>query len=163
MGEEGLLGSCFVDLFSRLISTAGQPVPLRRQKSGQAADGSGSSVGAGLSVHQQRRMVVCRFFLQGSCKFGANCKNEHPGQHSAASSSAAAGAFSADSIKLDLTTDRPIWALTSYGPAKHELNLIAGIDVSQEELRLEFYKARTANNPQLYGESWAEACVACNS
>ncbi|KAK3070952.1 hypothetical protein LTR53_009541 [Teratosphaeriaceae sp. CCFEE 6253] len=25
-------------------------------------------------------MVVCPFFLQGRCKFGNNCKNEHPGQ-----------------------------------------------------------------------------------
>ncbi|TKA82122.1 hypothetical protein B0A55_01811 [Friedmanniomyces simplex] len=24
-------------------------------------------------------MVVCKFFLEGRCKFGSNCKNEHPG------------------------------------------------------------------------------------
>ncbi|KAF2835831.1 hypothetical protein M501DRAFT_997503 [Patellaria atrata CBS 101060] len=30
-------------------------------------------------------MVVCRFFLQGNCRFGANCRNEHPSSESRSS------------------------------------------------------------------------------
>jgi len=29
------------------------------------------------SVEQIRKMVVCRFFQEGRCKFGENCRNEH--------------------------------------------------------------------------------------
>lgn len=65
---------------------------------------------------------------------------------------AASGAFSAESIKQDLTVERPMWALTSYGPAKNEPNLISMIDLSQEELRWEYYQAVKANNPGLYRE-----------
>jgi nucleoporin NUP42 len=99
-------------------------------------------------------MVVCQFFQRGNCRFGSQCKNEHPGQKTlAAPAPASAGAFSAESIKQDLTTERPLWALTSYGPAKNEPNLIAGIDLSQEELRWEYVQAVKANNPAMYRKS----------
>lgn len=49
----------------------------------------------------------------------------------------------AESMTKDLTSsiDRPIWPLTSYGPAKFQPTLIAGLDESPEELRV---KAATA-------------------
>jgi len=98
-------------------------------------------------------MVLCQFFQRGSCRFGSLCKNEHPGQKTqAAPALASSGAFSAESIKQDLTIERPIWALTSYGPAKNEPNLIGGIDLSPDELRWEYVQAVKANNPQLYRE-----------
>jgi nucleoporin NUP42 len=32
--------------------------------------------------------------------------------------------------------EKPLWGLSSYGPAKFEPNLISGLDMSLEELRL---------------------------
>jgi nucleoporin NUP42 len=57
---------------------------------------------------------------------------------------------SANSIRNDLTNEKPIWPYTSYGPSKGEPNLISGQDVSFEELRAEFMKAKQANNPSQY-------------
>ena len=42
---------------------------------------------------------------------------------------------------FDLKADRPSWPLSSYGPAKHEKNLLTPLDESPEELR---FKAVTA-------------------
>lgn len=55
-----------------------------------------------------------------------------------------------DAVKVDLTSERPSYALTSYGPGKYTENLIKDIDQSPEELRWEFYQARATNNPSLY-------------
>lgn len=57
---------------------------------------------------------------------------------------------SRDSIKADLTTERPRYVLSSYGPGKGEASVIKGLDVSPEELRVQFYTARSQNNPSLY-------------
>lgn len=57
---------------------------------------------------------------------------------------------SANTIRNDLTNEKPIWPYTCYGPSKGEPNLISGQDVSFEELRAEFVKARQANNPSQY-------------
>jgi len=37
---------------------------------------------------------------------------------------------------LDPGADKPFWPLSSYGPAKHEPNLLSPLDESFEELRL---------------------------
>lgn len=58
--------------------------------------------------------------------------------------------YSAESINTDLTTDRPTWPLSSFGPAKNEPNLLDGLDVSPEELQLKFYEARQLNDPSKY-------------
>jgi nucleoporin NUP42 len=42
---------------------------------------------------------------------------------------------------FDFKADKPSWPLSSYGPAKHEKNLLPPLDESPEELRL---KAATA-------------------
>lgn len=34
------------------------------------------------------------------------------------------------------SVEKPLWGLSSYGPAKLEPNLISGLDMSFEELRL---------------------------
>ncbi|KDQ64045.1 hypothetical protein JAAARDRAFT_144449 [Jaapia argillacea MUCL 33604] len=97
-------------------------------------------------------MVVCQYFLRGTCRFGDNCKNEHPqGQRQGGfgSQSWTAGnantntpqkqvPFSVESMAKDLTPlqDKPQWPLSSYGPAKHEPNLIPNLDESFEELRV---------------------------
>lgn len=50
--------------------------------------------------------------------------------------------LSAANIGEDLgPKNRPIWKLSSYGPAKYEPNLLTGSDVSQEEMRLRAYEA----------------------
>ncbi len=42
---------------------------------------------------------------------------------------------------FDFKADKPSWPLSSYGPAKHEKNLLPPLDESSEELR---FKAVTA-------------------
>jgi len=55
-----------------------------------------------------------------------------------------------DSIKLDLTTDLPIWPLSSYGPGKNApLQLMEGdIEQSPEEMRVRHYLAIAKGNIQ---------------
>ena len=43
---------------------------------------------------------------------------------------------------FDVKADKPSWPLSSYGPAKHEKNLLPSLDESFEELR---FKAATAS------------------
>lgn len=52
----------------------------------------------------------------------------------------------------DLKTggDRPIWPLSSYGPAKHEPVLLGGLDESPEELRVRAFTATQAGNINEY-------------
>lgn len=60
--------------------------------------------------------------------------------------------YSVESIKKDLSPsiDRPAWVLSSYGPAKHQSTVIAGLDVSQEELRLRAVEAIKSGAVQDY-------------
>lgn len=54
---------------------------------------------------------------------------------------------SPESVKKDLTRgdERPEWPLSTYGPAKHEPTYITGTDLSQEEMRVRAYDARSQN------------------
>lgn len=74
---------------------------------------------------------------------GTSCRNEHP-PLSSAGQTAGSGkvAFDKETIKNDLTKERPVYKLSCFGPAKNEPSLITGTDVSPEELRFEFYKAK---------------------
>lgn len=62
---------------------------------------------------------------------------------------------SAAVIQNDLTPgpDKPNWPLSSYGPSKHEPNLIAGLDESPEELRTKYVAAVKAGNLNEYVSS----------
>ncbi|KAJ7222612.1 hypothetical protein GGX14DRAFT_429278, partial [Mycena pura] len=106
--------------------------------------------------------TICQFFLRGNCKFGSACKFEHP-QHPQHAGSAnqtytrpgadlKVGMFTAESIKDDLTSgkERPLWPLTSYGPAKFEPTLLSGLDESPEELRLRAATGAKAGNVNEY-------------
>jgi nucleoporin NUP42 len=66
-------------------------------------------------------------------------------------------------LKKDLTTgiDRPMWPLSSFGSAKHEPNLVAGLDESQEELRFKAFTALKAGNTSEY-VSLQTVCIFCS-
>jgi len=46
--------------------------------------------------------------------------------------------------------EKPLWGLSSYGPAKLEPNLISGVDMSFEELRLNAVMALQNNTVAEY-------------
>jgi nucleoporin NUP42 len=58
--------------------------------------------------------------------------------------------YSETSIKTDMTTEKPVWDLSIYGPAKEEPNMIVGTDLSPEEDRVKYYqcKMQTGNEAQ---------------
>lgn len=59
---------------------------------------------------------------------------------------------SQDSLKSDLTLDKPIWPLSTFGPAKFEPNLVSNLDESMEELRVRAVIALKAGNVNEYVE-----------
>ncbi|EAS34492.3 CCCH zinc finger domain-containing protein [Coccidioides immitis RS] len=121
-------------------------------------------------------MVVCKYFQEGRCRFGDQCKHEHPGSKSfggnrfSALQSGAGGGFGGsrqaaqedlrkkysltpDDIKNDLTPGkgRPNWIFSSYGPGRYApVQLFGGPEREQsfEEMRVIHYAATAAGNPQ---------------
>ena len=131
-------------------------------------------------------MVVCKYFLQGNCKFGDSCKNEHPGASSGGfSNQNRYGPFSnsganiggsnnarrdspwsinTTDIKNDLTAGkgRPQWILSTYGPGRQPpASLLEGNEYSFEELRVRFYElAKNGQQDQANQEAsalWSKA------
>ncbi|KAK6443533.1 hypothetical protein LTR95_000360 [Oleoguttula sp. CCFEE 5521] len=70
----------------------------------------------------------------------------------------------ADNIRVDLTTDRPIWPLTSYGPGRNApAQLIEGeLETSPEEMRVMYYLAMTTGNTQQAIAQEAQAAAKSN-
>ncbi|WFD34438.1 54S ribosomal protein L7, mitochondrial [Malassezia cuniculi] len=59
--------------------------------------------------------------------------------------------LTADGIGSDIGPHgRPLWKLTSYGPARGDPNLIAGLDYSQDEARVAAYQARAMGQGAAY-------------
>lgn len=57
-----------------------------------------------------------------------------------------------ETMIADITSlkDKPLWPLSSYGPAKHEPVVISGLDESPEELRLKAVTALKAGTTDEY-------------
>ncbi|KAF6830328.1 Nucleoporin AMO1 [Colletotrichum plurivorum] len=113
-------------------------------------------------------MVVCKFFEQGTCKFGQNCRFEHPSRAQsnnrfAAFGSNSGGGFnrggndaipyllSKETIEKDLTSEAPQWILSAYGPGRDAPEQLFGgpmREQSFEEMRLHHVMAVASGNPQ---------------
>ncbi|KAK4167007.1 nucleoporin AMO1 [Cladorrhinum sp. PSN259] len=117
------------------------------------------------------KMVVCRFFQQGNCKFGASCRNEHPqsgGNQSGYDNRFAAlnsgqsnqgrasdvppiAALTDEIVQRDLTSELPQWILSCYGPGRDAPEqLFGGLPREQsfEEMRLHYMMGAINGNPQ---------------
>ncbi|EIW73427.1 hypothetical protein TREMEDRAFT_73071 [Tremella mesenterica DSM 1558] len=115
---------------------------------------------------------VCRDYLSGSCRFGNSCRYYHPprsgqgGRNVSSANSVPLGRrasseeptyqFNEDTLKADLKTELPTWILSSYGAAKYEPNLFAGMDMSQEEMRWKCVQAVKRGTPQEYFKEEAD-------
>ncbi|XP_053610412.1 nucleoporin NUP42-like [Plodia interpunctella] len=105
-------------------------------------------------------MVVCKFFQQGCCRFGQNCKFEHI--YGSKYTYHANNVQSQPQVQPSAVTDEQLlnqvqsdiqaalkggqWLLSSYAPFK-EKPVFPGIaDLSPEEARLFIYEAKANNN-----------------
>ncbi|KAK4675239.1 hypothetical protein QC764_001550 [Podospora pseudoanserina] len=123
-------------------------------------------------------MTVCKFFQQGNCRFGNNCRFEHPrdggssqspfgggGNRFSALSGGQQGAFGGskqsdqpeyaglneETIRKDLQNELPQWIFSCYGPGKDAPdNLFGGYPREQqpEELRIHFMKGQAAGEAE---------------
>ncbi|CAM1504055.1 Fc.00g016460.m01.CDS01 [Cosmosporella sp. VM-42] len=115
-------------------------------------------------------MAICKFFSQGYCKFGNNCRFEHPSAtNNRPQTSNRFGAFGAasgggnqsnlsnsynispDVIEKDLTSEPPQWIFSAYAPGRDAPGQLFGgfpREQSFEELRLLHLIAKAAGNEQ---------------
>ncbi|KAF3763212.1 hypothetical protein M406DRAFT_260947 [Cryphonectria parasitica EP155] len=107
-------------------------------------------------------MVVCKFYEQGNCRYGANCRFEHLNTNRqnqnpfSALSNTRGGSdgntynLNRDTIVRDLTEERPSWLLSAYSPSRDLPEQLWGgqLEQSFEEMRLHFMTGAAAGNPQ---------------
>jgi len=117
-------------------------------------------------------MVVCKYWRNGTCRNGSNCRFDHPnGQNSSnqtggnQNNNNRQGGFGArggvfgnisrperwqlneDDIRNDLTSTRPQWILSAYGPGKEPpASLFVENEYSPEEVRWRFYEQQAKGN-----------------
>ncbi|KAI0205900.1 hypothetical protein F4808DRAFT_184466 [Astrocystis sublimbata] len=109
---------------------------------------------------------LCRFYQQGNCRNGANCRFEHPGVNTD-SNPFSNNRFNAlnnnqsrpqdgtnpykvtkDSIKVDLADERPTWILSCYGPGKDAPEQLFGGYPREQSLEEVMLHIRGSANPQ---------------
>lgn len=109
-------------------------------------------------------MVVCKFFLQGNCRYGNKCKFEHSintdtsevGKSIMRPRTATPGSVDIAMLIKSVQTDMlncekgGQWPLSSYAPFKEKANFPGFEDQSFEEVRLGFYTATTAGTLNQY-------------
>ncbi|KAF7277834.1 hypothetical protein GWI33_009092 [Rhynchophorus ferrugineus] len=118
-------------------------------------------------------MVVCKYFLQGTCKFGNTCYNEHqtPSNNTNFSSTSilrqtsfgnpAQPARPPNSVDVNtliksVVTDMTLaekggqWLFSSYAPFKEKPAFPGFDDTSSEEIRLSYYEAQKSGNLAQY-------------
>lgn len=113
-------------------------------------------------------MAICRFFQQGTCRYGNACKFEHPNPNNNRFGAFGGGgggnggfnnnrnkdipfSLSKDTIQIDLTTDRPQWILSAYGPGRDAPEQLFGgfpREQSFEEIRLLYEEGAAMGNAQ---------------
>ncbi|KAG5963787.1 hypothetical protein E4U58_003422 [Claviceps cyperi] len=112
-------------------------------------------------------MVLCKFFQQGSCKFGPFCRFEHPTRESRErfNTPAAGGGsggkawedalskykISLEVIEKELSVELPQWILSAYGPGRDTPEQLFGgypREQSFEEVRLYYVMACASGNEQ---------------
>ncbi|KAM0426900.1 hypothetical protein ACHAPT_007798 [Fusarium lateritium] len=112
-------------------------------------------------------MVVCRFFQQGNCKFGNNCRNEHPNPNNNRNQNQTPNRFGAlgggnnivgekygitvEAIERDLSNETPQWILSAYAPGRDAPEQLFGgypREQSFEELRLHYVMGKASGNEQ---------------
>ncbi|KAF5010693.1 hypothetical protein FDECE_3153 [Fusarium decemcellulare] len=113
-------------------------------------------------------MTICKFFQQGNCKFGNNCRFEHPNSNNRNQPSNRFGALgggggagnqnpgdkysiTAEAIERDLTSETPQWILSAYAPGRDAPEQLFGgypREQSFEELRLHFMTGKASGNEQ---------------
>ncbi|XP_059472980.1 nucleoporin NUP42-like [Neocloeon triangulifer] len=119
-------------------------------------------------------MVVCKYFLQGRCLYGAQCRNEHttydsrpppPNVFGTPQKSVSFGASGAGGNttpinyatmkraldeEIRLTQGGKQWPFSCICPLKDGGNIPILEDISPEELRFEAYQAQSQNNFDAY-------------
>ncbi|PHH75924.1 hypothetical protein CDD82_4215 [Ophiocordyceps australis] len=101
-------------------------------------------------------MTICKFWGAGNCRYGNNCRFEHPTRTQPQNrfGTDAVSKFnkyniSVELLENDLTADLPEWILSSYAPGKNAPEqLFGGIQCEQsfEELRFMHMQAQAAGH-----------------
>ncbi|KAI1419900.1 hypothetical protein F5Y12DRAFT_720165 [Xylaria sp. FL1777] len=114
---------------------------------------------------------LCRYYQQGHCRNGANCRFEHPGANTNANANPfgapSTNRFNAlnttstrppddtnpykitkDTIKIDLANERPTWILSCYGPGKEAPEQLFGGYPREQSLEEVMVHIRGSANQQ---------------